>query len=214
VWAKDFARTAKGEEIHADLVPLLHLFVEERPDHARDLTEYDDFKVRAMLYQAGRLWQIMTALLQGLRLEVARALGWASSPQQFEDIDLGFRLMLGNLLGYGTLTGPPYAAAAAPRVDPDGLSREIDKWRAVAEAYPGMATDQGSAQALASQHRTLFLENYELSMQALIHVLNDVGLEIAHELQQAARPGRSPSLPEPEEHLHFVNFPRASRSPA
>ena len=221
-YVKDLTGTAKGEEIQSDLVSLM-MVLRDLKTEVKELSEYEEFKLIATLYQASRVWQITVAFLQGLRLEVAKSVGWEVSEREFQDSDLGLRLMLGNFLTYMLLCNPPYSERMIPKKQAsDPFAKEIQKWRVIAASYPSEGLRIVSGVDAASGHyrenpqvleqvlhRSLFLEQYERSIQHWVCVLNEVGLRVAEKLQIAARPeGRIPPMPSPDEYLNIIGFPR------
>lgn len=204
---KKFEHTRLGEEIQSDLVPLLMFCSGARSDALRaHCTEAQEFSVISRCYQAGQVWQIATAYLEGLRIEVLKALGRGARLTSFADSDLGLRLMLGNFICYAALTEPPYA--------PNTLStfNSIEEFHANIENTRNMAKDmpkmRGSDEnTIPHMHRALFLEKYELSNHTWLRLLNVAGLEISDMLTAAAEPqGTIPPLPNFESYLNSLGI--------
>lgn len=204
---EDFEGTPIGEEIQCDLVPLM-LFGGEGKDAVQGTTEMQEFKMLSIYYSAGRLWQISSAFLQGLRMEVARTLGFNIRNEVFSDSDIGLRLMLGNYMSYVTMSNPPYAdrsPASEDAFDPI-ITPQMDYSRKLAEVAVGVMNEEPDR--LARTHRAFFLDSYELTTHHWLKVLNAVGLEIADQLEVAANPSKPfQAVPNTKSYLKFLRIP-------
>lgn len=205
---RDFEKMVRSEEVQSDLVPLT-LFFSECQKRFLKLPEAEELKLRAIAYQTGRLWQIASAFLQGLRIEVARSIGLDVPNKRFDETDFGLRLMLGDFLSFHMLTAPPYADPQLAPDEPedlrDPLARHLAETRRIAEMYPRMM-DEGP-HWIAQRHRSLYLEAYEKTSNHWIEVLNIVGLEISERLKSAANiEGSVPRAPDFKRFLDFVEI--------
>jgi hypothetical protein len=202
----DFHGTPLGEEILSDLVPLMLMCSEAKDVTGEGISEAQEFKVLATTYQASQMYAVATVFLQGLRLEVARAVGMELRNPGFAETDLGLRVMLSNFLAYELLCRPPYASPEVKDTELDpAFVADIAALGDAAAVFPRFMTD--GPDHVRRKHRALFLDRYERSNQFWLHLLNTAGLEIADALAEAQAPdGPVPAVPGADALLTLTGF--------